>query len=192
MTFDNDRHAGQAAALSREAEWPTVGRMDVAKQAGERLVGLTLYTVIAWMIDYPLYAGVVWLLGAFEGGLVMMALCLPIDLLILKAYDWSKRDWLAVEFCKAKIDECRMDGKAGLFVRLLDKCPLWMRVVLLSARFDPFLVTIMTRPGSYRFDGLKAGEYRVFLGSFLSGHLWWTASIWAGLEGIQWLLGQTW
>lgn len=186
-SVEKDFSIGEKAA-SVKHESALLTRTSVTRRTGEFAFGMTLYSAVAWLIDYPLYAAAVWFLGAYFGGLLMMAICLPIDLLALKAYDWSRRDWLSIEYCKVKLGEFKPSGFAGKIAQCIRNSPLWLRVLLLSLRFDPFLVTLMIRRRGRNAHGMTVEDRRVFLGSFLAGHFWWTFSVWAGLEGAQWLI----
>lgn len=57
--------------------------------------------------------------------------------------------------------------------------------VLLSLRFDPFIVTVYLRRG--RFGGMTRRDWRIFLLSWLIGNAWWSIVVFTGLSAVQWL-----
>ncbi len=56
--------------------------------------------------------------------------------------------------------------------------------ILLSIKFDPFIVTVYLRQGA--FDGMPRRDWRIFLLSWLIGNAWWSVVCFTGLSAVQW------
>ncbi len=52
--------------------------------------------------------------------------------------------------------------------------------ILLSIKFDPFIVTVYLRRG--RFGGMSRRDWRIFLLSWLIGNAWWSVVCFTGLS----------
>lgn len=154
------------------------------------LVGFSSYTIFAWLYDFPLYALVIWHLGPLWGGLAMTALTIPVDLYCLRLYDWSQKDWLAIEFIKSQ-KGYRGTNIFRLFARfVLTRTPIPVQILLLSVKFNAFIITALLREGDHQFNGLSSRDWRIFWFSFLTSQLYWIAVVATGIEGVQFLTGQ--
>ena len=134
-----------------------------------------------YLFDYLLYPFVIFTMGVIRGAVVMSLLSLVACFLMLRFYDWSKRDWLGIEALKSLKD---YDGSC-----------LWRRIVawlllrsdpvacvLLSIKFDPFIVTTYLRKGHY--GGMSTRDWRIFLLSWLVGNAYWSLLCFVGVETI--------
>ena len=66
--------------------------------------GLLMKRFINWPFDFVLYPLAMVSLGDLWGGAVMVALSLLGNLVIIRAYDWSQTDWLAIEALKGFLE----------------------------------------------------------------------------------------
>jgi roadblock/LC7 domain-containing protein len=146
------------------------------------LAGTAVYSLLNWIYDYPLYALVILYAGIFWGGLFMVILSIPIELLILKFYNWSCEDWLAIEYLKSIKDYqgSSLYKKALKFVLL--KTPIPLQVAVLSTKFNAFMVTILLRENAYQYNKFSKKEWAIFWTSFLGGQVYWTLVIGTGIE----------
>ena len=116
--------------------------------------------------------------------MAMSLISLLVCWLTMKFYDWSQRDWLGIEAIKSlkEYDGPNRLGRAlGWIMRQSDP----VACVLLSLRFDPFIVTVYLRRG--RFGGMTRRDWRIFLLSWLIGNAWWSIVVFTGLSAVQWL-----
>lgn len=63
-------------------------------RVAELTTGITAFKLSNNTFDYALYPFVIYKLGILKGGLIMTLLAAISNILCLKFYDWSKRDWL--------------------------------------------------------------------------------------------------
>jgi len=68
------------------------------------IAGLAMKRAINWPFDVGLYLPVIVWLGPVWGGLLMAVVSVPLNLLVLRAYDRSQRDWLMIERVKSVIE----------------------------------------------------------------------------------------
>ena len=73
----------------------------IYRSRGEELsIGLTAKYLSDRAFDYLLYPFVIFKFGILKGGIVMTLLAFLANMLTMKFYDWSKRDWLGIEVIK--------------------------------------------------------------------------------------------
>jgi len=135
-----------------------------------------------YLFDYLLYPFVIFTMGIIRGAVVMSLLSLVACFLMIRFYDWSKRDWLGIEALKSLKD---YDGPS-LWRRIVARVLLRsdpVACVLLSIKFDPFIVTAYLRKGYY--GGMSARDWRIFLLSWLVGNAYWSLLCFAGVETIS-------
>lgn len=144
--------------------------------------GATHYSITLRSFGCGLYPFVIFKLGLVAGGVVMAALSFLDCLLLLRLYDWLKRDWLGIEWLK----EVRGYTGTGRWRRGL----AWtlnrgdgVAFVALSLRFDPFITTAYLRRGAY--GGLSARDWRIFLGSVLLSNAAWALVCFGGVEAVR-------
>jgi len=151
-------------------------------RAAQWLVGVLSFKLLDNAFDYVLYPFAIFKLGPAVGGLVMATLSLLDCLLLLRLYDWLKRDWLGIELVKG--------------LRLYSGPSRWKRgtawllgrgdgvaFVVLSLRFDPFITTAYLRHGAY--NGLTRRDWKVFLGSVVLSNAAWTVVCFGGVSLLR-------
>jgi hypothetical protein len=149
------------------------------------LTGAGIYTAVSWLFDYPIYGAAIWLAGPFWGGILMIALSIPLDLAAIRVYDKSGKDWLALEYLKFLQEQEGHSLGIRFFKWVTTKMPIWLQIALLSLRFDAFFITIALRKNAYQFNGLSRRDKGIFWSSFLLGHFYWILILWASVSGIE-------
>ena len=151
-------------------------------------VGFSAYSVFAWLFDYPLFGGVMWYFGAVWGSLIMLALTFAVDIGSIRLYDWSKRDWLALEFIRSHRDYSGRNifRRAARFV--LTKTPVWIQVLCLSVKFNAFIITTLLREEGSSHNGLSRRDWGIFAVSFIAAQVYWSLCIYGGIQGVTFLL----
>lgn len=156
----------------------------------ERLVtlgiGILANQVQIWAFDWVLYPFVVWQLGLVFGGLIMTCLSCLLCYLLLRFYDWTKKDWLGIEAIKGLKDVKGKSWMARLSSWILRKGDS-AAMIFLAIKFDPFITTAYMRHGSHRFNGLSRRDWKIFFGSLLIGNAYWTFAVFSGVSILEWL-----
>jgi hypothetical protein len=155
---------------------------------GRVAVGLSTYSTLTFLFDYPLFGAVIFYFGALKGSLIMMALSLFVDLCSIRIYDWSKKDWLALEFIRSHRRYAGKNLIRRMLRWILTGTPTVVQVIFLSLKFNAFIVTALLRDPSSSFKGLSGHDRGVFALSFITSQLCWSACIAAGVEGISWVV----
>jgi hypothetical protein len=164
--------------------------MSFKTRIAELALGYSVNAVIIYSFDFGLYPLVMFWLGLWRGFVVMAALSFLVCWLTMVFYDWSKRDWLGIEAIKSLKD---YDGqnRAGRWLAWVLRKSDPVACVLLSLKYDPFIVTIYLRRGA--FGGMTARDWRMFLLSWFIGNAWWALLCYAGVESLaglwHWLRG---
>jgi hypothetical protein len=159
--------------------------VNVSTRVVEIATGITINQALTTLFDYMLYPSVIYYFGILTGGAIMTALSFLICLLILRLYDWSKRDWLGIETIK-EMKHYHGQSKILLFFsQLLNKSDL-IAFFVLSINFDPFIVTVYLRQG--KFNGLSKRDWWVFTSSLLISNLYWIIACFLGITLIEWLI----
>lgn len=121
----------------------------------------------------------------------MIALSFIVDYYTLRFYDWTKTDWLALEYLKSLRSYEGNSASKKLLRCIFTKTPTWIQVVLLSLKFNSFVVTVLLRHGAYNYNGLSKRDWGNFWLSFLVSQIYWILVIGAGIEitesSISWL-----
>lgn len=143
--------------------------------------------LINYPFDFLLYPAVLIWLGNIWGGLAMTILSVFLNVLIIRAYDWSKTDWLLIETLKG----FREDPKAGKWKRLLGYV---LRKSDILAFFilcidDPITVTLYLRHGAHQYNGMSRRDWRIFFAATVVSNLYWIAGWAVVIEGVKWLIG---
>ncbi len=102
----------------------------------------------------------------------------------MKFYDWSKRDWLGIEAIKSLKDYTGTNRSGRVMDWLLRQSDP-VACILLSIKFDPFLVTVYLRRGC--FGGMSRRDWRIFLLSWLIANAWWSVVCFIGLSAVEWV-----
>lgn len=158
--------------------------MTLKNRIAELTLGHTVNQTVNYLFDYGLYPLVIFWLGLGRGFVVMAGLSLLACWLQMRFYDWSKRDWLGIEAIKAlKHYNGTNRGRQLLAWVLCRSDPV--ACVLLSIKFDPFIVTAYLRRGS--FGGMTRRDWSIFLLSGLIANAWWSVACFTGISAIEWL-----
>lgn len=145
-------------------------------------VGHSANALIVYGGDYVLYPFVIFWLGLLRGFLAMSAVSFIVCWATVCFYDWSQRDWLGIEVIKEMkhYDGPKRSARVLAWVlRMSDP----LACVLLSIKFDPFIVTIYLRRG--RFGGMTPSDWRNFLLSWLIGNAYWSVLCFTGLSIVE-------
>jgi hypothetical protein len=153
----------------------------------EFLAGASAYSIFAWFYDYPLYMFVIGYLGPIWGGITMTLLTIPVDLLSLRLYDWSKKDWLALEYLRSHREYSGANRIKKLIKLLLTKTPKLVQATVLSIKFNAFIITALLREGADNKLQLSRRDWVLFWWSFLVSQLYWVLVIWLGLETAEFI-----
>jgi hypothetical protein len=144
--------------------------------------GFLTYKLLDEAFDYLLYPFVIYKLGPLCGGLTMTGLSFADCLLLLKLYDWLKRDWLGLETVKGLRHYTGTSRWRKTLAWLLHQGDT-VAFVVLSVRFDPFITTAYMRLGN--FTGMRRRDWRIFLGSGLLSNAVWTLVCYGGVNGVR-------
>ncbi len=153
------------------------------RRGGELSIGLTAKYLSDQAFDYLLYPYVILMLGIIKGGAVMATLAAATNLLTLKFYDWSKRDWLGIETLKDLKEyagEKRLGRFASWFLRRSEPAVF----LFLSLRYDAFTTTAYLRHG--KFSGMSKRDWHIFMGSLLFSNAYWTLACFMGITLFEW------
>ena len=116
----------------------------------------------------------------------MTILSVFLNLLIIRAYDWSKTDWLLIETLKG-LREDQSPGRWKQFIRkLLRKSDVLAFFVLCFD--DPITVTLYLRHGSHQYNGMSARDWKIFFAATVVANLYWIIGWSAVIEGAKWLI----
>jgi hypothetical protein len=174
-----------AILFSADADSAIVANQDLTTRSVSWVFGFGAYSTFAWLYDYPLYGFVIWQLGPIFGGVAMTLLTIPVDLYSLRLYDWSQRDWLAIEYLKSHE---RYQGRNPLrkFCRyVLVETPTSVKVIALSVKFNAFITTALLRKGAFEFNGLTRRDWGIFWLSFVATQVYWIVVVALGVEGLK-------
>jgi len=111
----------------------------------------------------------------------MSVLSFLVCLLLLKFYDWSKRDWLGIEAVKS-MKHYEGNSRLGRLIAWLLCRGDAVACVTLSLRYDPFITTAYLRRGA--FNGMMTRDWRIFVLSWFIGNAWWCLFCYAGVETV--------
>ena len=149
----------------------------------ELVTGITAFKLLNYLFDYALYPFVIYKLGIISGGLVMTVLAGTINILCLKFYDWSKRDWLGIEAIKG-VKGYEGESRLLEFMSGILKKSDPAAFLFLSIKEDPFITMIYLRHGSHQYNGMSARDWRIFLGSVAIGNIYWTLAAYMGISVV--------
>ncbi len=152
------------------------------------LTGSVIYSIWNWLYDYPFYSFTIWYLGILKGGLLMAMLSIVVDLATLKFYDWSKEDWFALEYIKALKDYKGKNVIKNFFGYVMLSTPLAVQVVVLSTKFNSFMVTALLREGAYKYQGFSTRDWMIFWSSYVFSQIYWILIISGGVNLLEQLI----
>jgi hypothetical protein len=149
----------------------------------ELAVGLTATNFIGYAFDYLLYPFIIYQFGLLKGGIIMTAASFATCIIVMKFYDWSKRDWFGIEAIK-EIKTYRGDRKIGHVTSWVLKKSEPFVFLFLSIKFDPFVTTAYMRHGT--FNGMNQRDWTIFMGSLLISNIYWTLASYMGISVVEW------
>jgi hypothetical protein len=158
--------------------------LSVKSRIAELALGHTVNQLIVYGFDYGLYPLAILWLGLGRGFAVMAFLSLLICWVTMRFYDWSKRDWLGIEAIK-ELKHYKGPSRSGRWIGWVLRKSDPVACVLLSIKFDPFIVTVYLRRG--RFGGMNRTDWRNFLMSWLIGNVYWSIICFGGVSALMWL-----
>lgn len=149
----------------------------------ELAAGSAAMILLNFAFDYLLYPLVIYRFGILPGGVAMTLLSCIACLLILRAYDWSKRDWLGIEAIK-RLKEYEGGASLGRVTAwVLRKSDLAV-FFFLSLKYDPFITTVYLRKDA--FNGMGRREAEIFFSSLLFANAYWILACYTGISLVEW------
>jgi hypothetical protein len=136
-----------------------------------------LYSAINWIIDYVLYPVTIWHLGLLKGGALLAIALFIFDFLSVRFYDWAKADWLAIEYSKEYLNSGYLAKYNAIFESKYKQLWIILSVIILSMKFNPFIVSIVMREGAYTYSGLAKRDWIIFVTSHMISQLYWIAVV---------------
>jgi hypothetical protein len=138
--------------------------------------GLLIKKTLDYAFDYLLYPAALIVLGYMWGGIAMTIASVALNLLVIRAYDWAKRDFLLLEALKGLRSPDSTHAAKRLLAKVLGKGD-FAAFLVLSWIEDPIVVTLYLRKGSGKFDGLSRRDWAIFWASTLVSNLMWAGSL---------------
>ena len=151
--------------------------------------GSSFVYITGWLFDYVLYPFVIFEAGLKIGFVIMIFLSFISCVLMFLIYDYLKKDFLAIEYSKEKIDLLIADDHKGWLKRVL----IWIlkrskiALFIFLSVYDPFIATVFMRKGAHQFNGLKARDWGILALSLLIGNGIWAVSVFTSLTLFQYL-----
>ena len=155
-------------------------------RVAELTAGITVFKLLNNSFDYGLYPFVIYKLGIIKGGLLMTFLAFLTNILCLKFYDWSKRDWLGIEVLKG-VKGYEGGNRLLLFMSNLLKKSDTAAFFFFSIKEDAFVTMVYLRHGSYQYNGMSARDWRILLASLAVANIYWTLASYMGLSLVEWV-----
>jgi hypothetical protein len=156
------------------------------ERAAELAIGFSTKGLISGAFDWFLYPTVVYWLGIVKGGAVMTLLSMLACLVMMKFYDWSKRDWLGIEAIKG-LREYEGNKRIGkLTAWALTKGDLVVFLIL-SVNLDPFITTTYMRHGKNQYNGMSKRDWTIFSSSVIISNAYWTLAVFMGITLGEWV-----
>lgn len=134
--------------------------------------------------DYLLYPLALWWFGYVWGGIIMTAASVVLNLTVIRAYDWSRRDWLMLETVKLARDDADFLSKRPFVAWIARKGDI-PAFIILSWIEDPIVVTLYLRQGAHQFNGLSRRDWLIFWASTLVSNLFWILSLVSIFEIVE-------
>ncbi len=152
------------------------------ERAATWFAGILTFKAFDYAFDYVLYPFAIYRLGLVVGGIVMAMLSLINCLLLLRLYDWLKRDWLGIEWLKGLKHYVGPANWRRVLAWLLGRGDV-VAFFALSVRFDPFVTTAYLRRG--QFDGLSRRACWIFFASVVVSNVSWALVCFGGVEVVR-------
>ncbi|MEI6208236.1 MAG: hypothetical protein WCP20_15755 [Desulfuromonadales bacterium] len=160
--------------------------MKAATRIAELTCGISIKSLISYSFDYLLYPLVIYRFGIITGGAIMMFLSLLACVILVKFYDWSKRDWLGIETIKGMKDY-QGYSKLGRFTAWMLRRSDSVAFLFLSIKEDAFITMVFLRHGSHQYNGMSARDWRIFLSSVAVSNIYWTLAAYMGISVVEWV-----
>lgn len=159
--------------------------MSLARRITEKAAtfgaGMAMKKALDYGFDYLLYPAALLGFGYLWGTLVMTVLSVFLNLGVIRAYDWSKRDWFLLESLKEMKSTDGM-SRSGRLVRWVLRKGDVAAFFLLSWIEDPIIVTLYLRHGSHGYNGLDRRGWSIFWASTVVSNLFWALSVVSVIE----------
>ena len=153
------------------------------------LTGTSFIYFTSWLFDYVLYPFVIYKAGLTKGFVIMIFLSFLSCILMFLIYDFLKKDFLAIEYSKEKLNSIIANNKGGklrkALIWVLKRSTIFLFVFL--SVYDPFIATIFMRKGSYQYNGLNKRDWGVFSLSLIIGNGIWAVTVFTGLSLFEYV-----
>ncbi len=153
------------------------------------LTGTSFIYMTNLLFDYVLYPFVIIEAGLSKGFVIMIFLSFISCVLMFLVYDYLKKDFLAIEYSKQKLDSLTDDYDGSRLKRaliwILKRSRIFLFVFL--SVYDPFIATVFMREGSHQYNGLKARDWKILILSLFIGNGIWAVTIFTGLSLFQYM-----
>jgi hypothetical protein len=133
-------------------------------------VGHTLYAAFNWVFDNILYVYVVFTLGVFRGGTLMMTLSLLQCALTLLVYQRMRIDWVGAGWL-ADIKHKKVRSRVEEVLAWASNRHPALIFTALCLLQDPFITTAYFKQG--RFSRLESRDWVMFLASVVASNVYW-------------------
>lgn len=154
------------------------------------LTGSSFVYLTALLFDYVLYPLVIYNTGLTKGFVIMIFLSFLSCILMFFIYDYLKKDFLAIEYSKDKLDSLIANNKGSKFRKAL----IWLlhrsRIILFVflSVYDPFIATVFMRKGAYQYNGLSKRDWGILTLSLFIGNGIWAVTVFTGLSLFEYLI----
>lgn len=153
------------------------------------LTGSTFVYITALLFDYVLYPFIILEAGLAKGFVIMIFLSFLSCILMIVLYDFLKKDFLAIEYSKQKLDSLISNSQEGALkmtsIWILKRSRIFLFVFL--SVYDPFIATMFMREGSHQYNALKARDWQILTLSLFIGNGIWAVTVFSGLSLFQFL-----
>ena len=136
------------------------------------------------LFDYVLYVPVVAYFGPIKGCGIMIALSILINLILLKVYDWTGKDWLGLESLKKGKEN--LNSLSGWMGNLL-KAGDGIAFIALSF-YDPLFTVIYMRKPENVYKGLSKRDWVIFGFATVLSNIGWTTLVFGGLSVVRFIM----
>ena len=153
------------------------------------LTGSTFVYITALLFDYVLYPFIILEVGLAKGFVIMIFLSFLSSVLMIVIYDFLKKDFLAIEYLKQKLDSLITNNQGSTLKMastwILKRSRIFLFVFL--SVYDPFIATIFLREGLYQYNALKARDWQILTLSLFIGNGIWAVTVFTGLSFFQYI-----
>jgi hypothetical protein len=164
----------------------TVGILRLPRRLGLLASGLVLKKAMDYLFDYGVYPVALLAFGTVAGGLLMTAISVVMNILVIRAYDWARMDFLFLEGLK-EFRSCETGPWWRRKLARLQRAGDLPAFVLLSWFEDPVVVTLYLRRGSHLYNGFARRDWIVFAGSSVLANLFWTLNLTSVMALLWWI-----